>query len=214
MDREQLLRSWLAWEAGRPEVERRLIKRAFVSLRKGLPVTVSELARELEVPSTSLRDYIEQLAGYGRVTLENEVITGAAGLSVAPANHRLLLAGQLLYTWCALDAVGIPAALAVDATIESSYAEGGDLRIEIAARGPRSPDSAWVRVVPPDQERKMCGGTCSHMVFTRSHERGFVSLNLDEAGAWGRKIWSAYAHSLLPGGKGDVGILEPDRADA
>ncbi len=50
VDSEQLLQSWLAWEAGRPEVERRLIQRAFVSLRRGLPVTISDLAREMEVP--------------------------------------------------------------------------------------------------------------------------------------------------------------------
>ncbi len=156
---ERLLQAWLAWEDRRPALERRLIQRASVTLCKGTPADVTELAREFAVSATSLREYAAQLAEHGRVTLEGDAITGAAGLSVAPAGHRLLLAGQPLYTWCALDAVGIPAALGVDATIASSYADGGDVRIEITAGVPDTANAARARVVPPDQERHLCGGT-------------------------------------------------------
>lgn len=159
LHKERLLQAWLAWEYRRPELERRLIERAFVTLCKGIPAEVPELAREFDVSVASLRDYVAQLAEHGRVTLEGDAITGAAGLSVAPASHRLLLAGQPLYAWCALDAVGIPAALGFDATIDSSYADGGEVRIEIVAGAPRTPDTAWIRMVPPDQERHLCGGT-------------------------------------------------------
>ena len=157
--KERLLRAWLAWEDRRPVLERRLIERAFVTLCKGIPADVPELAREFEVSVASLREYAAQLAEHGRVTLEGDAITGAAGLSVAPAGHRLLLAGQPLYTWCALDAVGISAALGMDTSIDSSYTDGGGVRIEITAGTPRTPNAAWVRVVPPDQERHLCGGT-------------------------------------------------------
>jgi alkylmercury lyase len=159
VNKERLLQAWLAWEAERPELERHLIERAFVALCKGIPADVPELAREFGIPAASLRDYAAQLAEHGRVTLEGDAITGAAGLSVAPAGHRLLLAGQSLYTWCALDAVGIPAALGMDATIASSYADGGDVRIEITAGVPDTANAARVRVVPPDQERHLCGDT-------------------------------------------------------
>ena len=159
MNKERLLQAWLVWEAERPELERHLIGRAFVKLCQGIPADVPELAREFEVSVASLRDYVAQLAEHGRITLEGDAITGAAGLSVAPASHRLHMAGHPLYTWCALDAVGIPAALGLDATIESSYADGGEVRIEVAASTPRTPNAASIRVVPPDQERHLCGGT-------------------------------------------------------
>ncbi len=159
LQKERLLQGWLAWEDRRPALERRLIERAFVALCKATPADVPELARELDVSVTSLRDYAAQLAEHGRITLEGDAITGAAGLSAVPASHHLILEGQPLYTWCALDAVGIPAALGMDATIDSSYADGEDVRIEITAGMPDTTNAARVRVVPPDQERHLCGGT-------------------------------------------------------
>ena len=42
-------------------------------------------------------------------------VVAAAGLSVAPAAHRLRLDVVDLRTWCAFDAIGIPAALGLDA---------------------------------------------------------------------------------------------------
>ena len=47
-------------------------------------------------------------------------VTGCYGLSVGPARHRMRIGGNDLYTWCALDAVGIAAATGEDAEIHSS----------------------------------------------------------------------------------------------
>jgi alkylmercury lyase len=61
------------------------------------------------------------LAGLARAGLVEQdptgAITGAHGLTLAPTRHHLVLAGVDLHTWCALDAIGIPAAVDTDAEI-------------------------------------------------------------------------------------------------
>ena len=52
-------------------------------------------------------------------------VVGIAGLTLEPTKHRLVLDGQGLYTWCAIDAVGIPAALSLDAQVTTSCAHRG-----------------------------------------------------------------------------------------
>ena len=78
---------------------------------------------------------LESLAAKGLVVLAptGEVV-GSAGLSLAPTPHRLRIQGQHLYTWCAEDAIGIPAALGADAEVASACACCGEpIAIEIRA---------------------------------------------------------------------------------
>ena len=36
---------------------------------------------------------------------ENDEITAFSGLSITPTNHKFIVQGKTLYTWCALDAI-------------------------------------------------------------------------------------------------------------
>jgi alkylmercury lyase len=50
---------------------------------------------------------------------ETRTIVGARGLTLRPTRHALVMSGRRLYTFCAIDALGIPAALCADAEIAS-----------------------------------------------------------------------------------------------
>ena len=61
-------------------------------------------------------------------------VVGSWGLSLVPTDHRLRIRKRGLYTWCALDAVGIPAGLGEDASIASHcYHCGAPVNVEMAA---------------------------------------------------------------------------------
>jgi alkylmercury lyase len=89
---------------------------------------------------------LDGLAGRGLVVVEPDSgrVVGSWGLSLVPADHRLRIRGRALYTWCAEDAVGIPAGLGEDASIISSCHQCGVLvNVEMAA-------GQVARAEPPD----------------------------------------------------------------
>ena len=79
---------------------------------------------------------LDKLTEQGMIVVEPDSgrVVGSWGLSSVPTDHRLRIRGRALYTWCALDAVGIPAALGEDARIASRCHQCGvPVNIEMAA---------------------------------------------------------------------------------
>ena len=101
------------------EVE--IMRRAFQAILRGRPATVGELPAATGLPPAEVRAAVERLTERGAIVVEAErgEITGARGLSLAKTAHCLTLGAGRRYTFCAVDAVGIPAALGITATIES-----------------------------------------------------------------------------------------------
>ena len=64
---------------------------------------------------------VDRLVDRGTIAVDPETgdVVGARGLSLGETPHRLTLNGRRLYAFCAVDAVGIPAALEADARVES-----------------------------------------------------------------------------------------------
>ena len=61
-------------------------------------------------------------------------VVGSWGLSLVPTDHRLHIQGRELHTWCALDAVGIPAGLGEDASVASRCHQcGAPVSVEMTA---------------------------------------------------------------------------------
>jgi hypothetical protein len=60
-------------------------------------------------------------------------IVAAHGLSLVPARqHRLTMRGRRFWTWCAIDAVGIPAGLDEHALVETTCLQcGAEVRLEL-----------------------------------------------------------------------------------
>jgi alkylmercury lyase len=91
---------------------------AFAAIRLGRRPAAGEIAASAGMRPDVVSAELRRLAASGEANLDEEGhVVAVAGLSVVPARHDLLLAGRPLHTWCAWDAIGIPAALDEDATI-------------------------------------------------------------------------------------------------
>jgi alkylmercury lyase len=99
-----------------------LVRRvAFTRIRAtAAPVDVATLAGECDLTLHEVEAVLVDLVGAGTITRGPAgAVVAAGGLSVVPARHRLRLDGQQFWPWCAFDGIGIPAALGVDAVVET-----------------------------------------------------------------------------------------------
>lgn len=111
---EQFLASFLPEEVA-------VIRHAFRAILDGRPAIVAELPAAVSLPQAVVEVAVERLTDRGILVVEAHTgeITGARGLSLGETPHRLLLHSGERYAFCAVDAVGIPAALGATATVES-----------------------------------------------------------------------------------------------
>ena len=135
-----------------PEVSatrRQLRVAGFVALWRGERLNVADLAEDTVT--------VEALVDAGRLELDDQgVVVGVHGLAARPTAHRVEHAGGVIHTWCALDAIGIPAALALDAAVVSTCpACGAALRVTLDAGVPT--DDGVMRLWLP-------GGQCTHLL--------------------------------------------------
>lgn len=91
---------------------------AFDRLRIGRAVAVADLAADEQLDTDELEAVLAGLVGAGLLERDpGGVIVGSHGLTLRSTVHHLVLDGVALHTWCALDAIAIPAALAADAEL-------------------------------------------------------------------------------------------------
>lgn len=104
---------------------------AFTRLRHGDVAGVDALAVDTGLTGAAVREALAALVGTGAAALDVEgQVVAVGGLSVVPAAHELLLDGRQFWTWCAFDAIGIPAALGVDALARTRCGHC-DARLEV-----------------------------------------------------------------------------------
>lgn len=133
--------------------EETLVRRAaFLSIRRGRDADASELAEATGLEVESVKAAVMSLVGRGQV-VENAGgrVVGSAGLSLVPARHRLRLGEDEFHTWCAIDAVGIPAALGVDAVARTACPTCGRA-IELEFRNGRAVLNGELRAWLPRQD--------------------------------------------------------------
>lgn len=93
-------------------------------LERGQPVEAAAVAGAAGLTADQVSTAIEQLRSAGQIEVDSDGrIVGAGGLSLLPTVHHLTLQGRQYYTWCAEDAVGIPAALGEPTDVESACAQ-------------------------------------------------------------------------------------------
>ena len=148
------VRSWLDLAAENRGTDRFDLSYAvFRSILEGKALTRDELAGKSRLDRADALDLIETMVGEGRLRLDEtgDRLIAAAGLSLAESRHTLIMYGRWYGTWCALDAVGIPAGLDADATVESECLDSGEpVRIEITAGkiASQSPHQLFISLVP------------------------------------------------------------------
>jgi alkylmercury lyase len=133
---------------------------AFCGLLRGRPVTISHIAAERGARPDRAQAALDQLVAAGAAEVVGDgVVVGAHGLTTAATQHATALEERLVHTWCALDAVGIPVALGVDATATTTCPTCR-VRLTVPVRGGSAiplPFVLWLPTGPcPHLTRDFC----------------------------------------------------------
>ena len=106
-----------------------LTRTAFNAILEGRRLSRAEL---VQATGASPED-VDPLVGRALVLDADDHIVAAHGLSLVPARqHRLTMRGRRFWTWCAIDAVGIPAGLDEHALVETTCHQcGTEVRLEL-----------------------------------------------------------------------------------
>ena len=113
---------------------------AFARLRSGVAVASTELATDTGLSSRPVDTALSELVASGTANLDGSGhVVAVGGLSVERAAHELFMDGVNFWTWCAFDAVGIPAALGLDAIARTRCGQCGEsIEITISRGSPQA----------------------------------------------------------------------------
>jgi hypothetical protein len=100
-------------------------RHAFRGILAGEPVACCDFSTALGLSPAETDAAIERHVGRGTMVVKDGRVVAARGLSLPPTPHVLDMAGRRLHAFCAVDAVAIPIALALDAAIDSACAGCG-----------------------------------------------------------------------------------------
>jgi alkylmercury lyase len=188
---------------------------AFDLLRTGRPAPITDVAVAVRVDSALAEAAASELAGAGLLERDRSgVVVGAHGLTLLATRHQLVLDGVELHTWCALDAIRIPAALDADATVTTACGRcQRTLRVRVK-NGVVSGEAAvvlWLPTSPCDNVREefcplanlFCDADHLESWRRRADDTSGEVLSLEQAAEVGRQWWSR-----TPGGCCDAGPSE------
>ncbi len=134
------------------EAEAEVRRAAFRSIRRGGAPDAAELVEARALDARTVEEALGSLVRGGHAVVDPAGrIVGSAGLSVVPSPHRLRLEDGEFHTWCAIDAIGIPAALGVDAFATTACPACGR-SIEVEFRQGRAIDVEGFRAWLPQQD--------------------------------------------------------------
>lgn len=93
----------------------------------GRPVPLSALASASGYSVEQVEEILASPALAGRLGRDSDMnLAGIVGLSVEPTRHEIRIGDERLWTWCALDAVGIFSAMKASGTIYSTPPDGSE----------------------------------------------------------------------------------------
>lgn len=158
-------------------VEKRAALAIYRLLARGIPVSNSVLADELEMTTEKLADLILEWPGVHRN--DKGDIVGFGGLAISEMPHRFQLGVRQLYTWCAWDGLFLPEILGEPAVITSKCpVTAAEIHLQISPDGVEevSPVSTVVSLVDPAnaeiESDRIISSFCHHIHFFASREVG------------------------------------------
>lgn len=174
------------------------------SLLHGQPVGIDDIAEQAELTVDEVRAGVGSLMAAGRIEVDGDAIVGVGGLTLTPTRHGLELADAVMHTWCALDAVGIPAAFDLSARVTTSclYCQA-EIVVHVDAGRASGPDGV-VLFCPTgpcvDVRADFCASAnlfCNpgHLAAWRhinGQPEGTV-FDLDATAALGRQMWAPHS---------------------
>ena len=141
--------------AGNAVLEAAVRRAGFALLVDGRCPTLAELAEAAGVSQEEAGAVVAALVAAGRATAAADGrLDGIAGLTTRQTRHAIEWSGGRLQTWCAFDAVAIPAAFGWTATAVTTCGWcGADLRVRLENGVPLGQAWGWL---PP--------GDCEHVL--------------------------------------------------
>jgi alkylmercury lyase len=137
-------------------------------LANGEPVSVSRLAGAVQRREAHLTAALDR---WPNVHFDHQGrVVAFAGLSLTPTEHRFEVAGRMLYTWCAWDALFLPALLGQEARVESTCpVTGSDVRLTVGPDGVQATDPPSLQVSFPapasTDTSDIVASCCCHVHF-------------------------------------------------
>src|SRR6266540_2236991 len=132
-------------------------------LRDRRPVVVADLAAAIGIDAVAGSSAVTTLAQAGWLDLDDSGrVVGAAGLSLATGPHHLTLGAGAFRTWCAYDSLGIAAALAADAQVETTCGLcGASINLAVRDGVPvrTGPERLWLAEGGADLRGSFCTPT-------------------------------------------------------
>ena len=176
-------------------------------LHKRRPIDAADLARATGLTPHATHRAVTTLARAGWLDLDQQQrVTGAAGLSLANGPHRLKIGEGSFRTWCAYDALGIPAALGADGAIETACGQcGAPIRLPVHGGAPErgGPEQLWLAEGEGDDLR---GSFCTPTVLLCGPQHGVAwaeahggrgqLLDLTAAARRGASDWAGCASAV------------------
>jgi Alkylmercury lyase len=127
------------------------------------PVEVADLAAAIGTEAGAAGAAVTTLAQAGWLDLDDSGrVVGAAGLSLTTGPHRLTIADAPFRTWCAYDSLGIAAALAADAHLETTCGRcGAPINLTFQGGIPEraGPERLWLAEGGADLRGSFCTPT-------------------------------------------------------
>jgi alkylmercury lyase len=175
------------------------------SLLNGTAQTLSGIAARSGLPLSDVEDGVRALVEVGRIDLDGDRVIGVGGLTLTSTVHSLSLPDAELHTWCALDAVGIPAALGLTATVQTRCPQcDGRITVDVDEGSATAAGSVtlFCPTAPCDNVRAdFCSAAnlfCSptHVTRWRQDHPSALGEDLDLAAATrlGHAMWGHYQH--------------------
>ena len=177
---------------------RRIAVLGFHALWSGESVTLSELLGE---DGTALTEATEHLRSRGRIELTTDGhLIAVHGLSQRPTPHQIEHDDAVINTWCALDAIGIPAALEIDAWARTTCPTGQrPLAVRLSAGNPQPlpgavlwyPEFACGHLIEDfcSGANLFCG--VEHLErWARDRPGVGTVMTIDEVAEVGREVWA------------------------
>lgn len=179
----------------------------FQALWSGRSVTLTELLGE---DGAALTEATEHLRSCGRIELStDDHLIAVHGLSLRRTPHQIEHDNGVINTWCALDAIGIPAALGIDAWAKTNCPTcQRPLAVRLSAGNPQPLPGAvlwYPEVACGHLIEDFCSGanlfcTIEHLERLARAGLGAGSvMMIDEIAEIGRELWADAAHLLRAG---------------
>jgi alkylmercury lyase len=157
----------------------RLLVRLMRELAQGRPIPKERVARIVADMSIDREGAYRLLGEVAERDTDGNVF-GVMGLSLSDTPHRFYVNGARMSTWCAEDALFLPAVLDQSANVESeSPVSGKKIRLTVSPQGVEEADPpgavASIVIVDPDEANMgsvaaIWGTFCHHTFFFASRE--------------------------------------------